>query len=497
MSDTEKPADSPATEQPPAQQPPAPPPQASEPAPAAVPRAPQRPAHSGRPNRPPRPGREKPERNPHNAGQVPSLEQEMSYGFGKKIDVFDEDVERDLQEAMSGLSEKELYGEPEQRRPRGTAPEGPRKGKVFRIHAPDVFIELPGHRMQGVLPLLQFPDGPPAIGTEVEVTVEGVDNSNGVMLLSRKGAAVQADWDSVAQGMTVEARVTAVNKGGLSVDVNGIRGFLPVSQIELFRVENLEQYLNQRMLCMVAEVDPVERNLVVSRRALLEKEREENREKLWLELAEGQVREGIVRSVKDFGAFVDLGGVDGLVHVSEMAWTRVKNAADVVEPGQKIKVQVLKIDREKRKVSLGLKQLQASPWDAVGEKYPPGSIVDGTVSRLMDFGAFVELEPAIEGLIHISELSPTRVRRVTDIVKPGQTVQVKVLNIDKEQRRIALSLKAALPEPKPEAVEEEAEAEEEVPQKPPRPRTTPLRGGLGSKEVTLPKPEEESESEES
>ncbi|MBL8799494.1 MAG: S1 RNA-binding domain-containing protein, partial [Planctomycetia bacterium] len=289
----------------------------------------------------------------------------------------------------------------------------------------------------------------------------------------------------VAEGQTVEARVTAVNKGGLEVEVNGIRGFMPISQIDIYRVEKPEDYLNQRLLCQVSEVNPQERNLVVSRRALLEKEREENREKLWAELAEGQVREGVVRSVKDFGAFVDLGGADGLLHVSEMSWQRVADASTFVQPGQTLKVVVLKIDREKRKLSLGLKQLQASPWDEVTTKYIIGNVVTGKVSKLMDFGAFVELEPGIEGLIHISELAPQRVRRVSDIVQAGQDVQVKIMTIDREQKRIGLSLKGALPAPaaEPEPVEEEVV--EEAPPKPVRPRTTPLRGGIGSQSGNL------------
>ena len=453
MSDAEKPAD------------PTPPP-AETPTPPAEP-----PAQS-------KPPREKP---PQRGGPVPSLQHEQSYGFGKKIDAFDEEMERQLQEAMSGMSDKDLYGDPAQQTRRGkAAPEaGPKKGKVFRVHGQDVFIDMPGGRTQGVLPLMQFPEGPPAIGTEVEFTIEGFDSANGVMLLSRRGAAVEADWSSVAVGMTVEARVTATNKGGLSVDVNGIRGFMPISQIDLYRVEDAEQFVNQRLLCLVTEVNPEERNVVVSRRALLEKQREEMREKLWTELAEGQVRTGIVRSVKDFGAFVDLGGVDGLLHVSEMSWQRVQDVSSIVQPGRSIKVVVLKIDPERRKVSLGLKQLTASPWDNIAEKYHVGAIVSGKVSRLMNFGAFVELEPAVEGLIHISELGPQRVFRVSDIVKEGQEVQVKVLSVDREQRRISLSLKAAQPK-EPEAAAEEPEAEPEAPAKPPRPRTTPLRGGTGS-----------------
>jgi small subunit ribosomal protein S1 len=414
-------------------------------------------------------------------GKVPSLEREQSYGFGKKIDAFDAEMERELEEAMTGFSGDQLLAEPKQGE---RAEGGPKKGRVFRVHGPDVFIDLPGGRSQGMLPLLQFPDGPPAVGTEVEVTIEGFDNANGLLILSRKGAAVEANWESVAVGMTVEARVTETNKGGLAVDVNGIRGFMPISQIDLYRVDNADQFVNQRLLCMVTEVDPSERNLVVSRRALLEKEREENREKLWNVVAEGQVYQGIVRSVRDFGAFVDIGGADGLLHVSEMSWTRVKDPNEVVKPGQAVKVVVLKVDHEKRKLSLGLKQLTASPWDTAIDRYPPGKVVPGKVTRLMEFGAFVELEPAIEGLIHISELAPQRVRRVIDVVKVGQDVQVKILSVDPEARRISLSLKQALPEePTPEVVAEPEEEEPEVPVKPERPRTTPLRGGVGNKPV--------------
>ena len=323
--------------------------------------------------------------------------------------------------------------------------------------------------------MTQFPEGAPAVGSEVEVSIEGYDPANGLLLLSRKGAAVAADWSSVAAGMIVEARVTATNKGGLSVDVNGIRGFMPISQIDLYRVEDAEQFVNQRLRCAVVEVNPAERNLVVSRRALLEKEREEARDKLWQELAEGQVRSGVVRSVRDFGAFVDLGGVDGLLHISEMSWIRVQDPTQVVQPGQTVKVVVLKVDHDGRKVGLGLKQLTPSPWDNVEAKYPAKHIVAGKVTRLMDFGAFVELEPGVEGLIHVSELSPQRVRRVSDVIQPGQEVQVMVLRTDPGQRKISLSLKAAAPM----EAETPAGEEEEVEGKPPRPRTTPLRGGLG------------------
>jgi small subunit ribosomal protein S1 len=412
---------------------------------------------------------------------------QSEFGGAARLKNLDSDIDKELEEAMGGLSEKELYGQPQEPDsgrsgdPLGDetgAEDKRKKGRILAIRGGDVFVDVPGGRSQGVIPASQFPNGPPAVGTEVEFHIEGYDNDNGLLLLARQGAAQTADWSSVAVGMIVEARVTATNKGGLAVDVNGIRGFMPISQIDLYRVEDTQQFINQRLRCRVIEVKPSERNLVVSRRALLEKEREENREKLWQELAEGQVREGVVRSIRDFGAFVDLGGVDGLLHISEMSWTRIKDPSSVVHAGQTVKVVVLKIDRERRKVSLGLKQLTSSPWDNIESKYPVNSVVKGKVTRLADFGAFVELEPGVEGLIHISELAPQRVRRVAEIVQPEQEVQVMVLNVDPTQRRISLSLKAALTG-KEESSAEETEPEEEAPVE--KPRNVPLRGGIGNR----------------
>jgi small subunit ribosomal protein S1 len=445
---------------------------------------PQQPADPGQRPRSPR------ERAPRPGGKVPSLDkQDLSYGFGAKTDVFDADLERDLekhiQDALGGADMEQLFGEGQRGRKPGQPEPGPRKGRVISVRGKDVFIDV-GGRIQGVMPVDQFEEGPPAPGTEVEVHIEGYD-PDGLLVLTKKGAAVEADWSSVAPGMIVEARVTATNKGGLSVDVNGIRGFMPISQVEMFRVDDLAPYVNQRLRCLVTEVDREERNLVVSRRALFEKEREESREKLWTEIAEGQVREGTVRSVKPFGAFVDLGGADGLLPVGEMSWARVKDPSEVVQPGQKVRVVVLRLDRDARKITLGLRQLTASPWDEAMLNYPPGTVVKGTVTKRMDFGAFVELEPGVEGLVHISELAPQRVNRVGDVVKEGQEVNVKVLNVDVANRRMSLSIKQALKEPEPEA-EEEAD---EAPAPPVKKRTTPLRGGVGNKMILPPPPPEE------
>ena len=429
------------------------------------------------------------EKGPTRGDKVPSLDQN-DFGFGGRMSKYDKDldigVDRDLAEAMGGLMEADFAkalgtGSGKHVKPAQPA-KGPRMGKVMSVRGKDVFVDV-GGRLQGVMSIQMFPDGPPAVGTEVEVHIEGYD-PDGLLVLTHQGAAVEADWSIIAVGMLVEARVTGTNKGGLEVDVNGIRGFMPISQIELFRVEDLNVYTNTKIRCIVSEVDREDKNLLVSRRILLDKEREAGREKLWETLAEGQVLEGTVRSVKPFGAFVDIGGADGLLPVGEMSWSRVNDPSEVVQSGQKVRVVVLRLDREARKITLGLRQLMQSPWDQASLTYPPGAVVKGKVTRITDFGAFVELEPGVEGLVHISELAPQRVMRVKDVVKLDQEVNVKVLTIDAPGRRIGLSIKAALKAPEPVAV---AEVDEE-PRKALPKRTIPLRGGVGAKiQIELPK----------
>ncbi len=423
---------------------------------------------------------------------VPSLVDQERFGSGVKLKELDDEIAGELEAAMGGMSAQDLFAAESSKAARtqaaAAADQGRKQGKILSVHGKDVFVEIPGGRSQGVLAVDQFPEGPPKPGSTVDVTIEGYDAANGLLILARRGAAVAADWSSVAEGMVVEARVLETNKGGLTVDINGIRGFMPISQIDLYRVEKPEDYVNQRLLCIVTEVKPDERNLVVSRRDYLEKQREEQRVKMWEQLAEGQVYTGTVRSVRDFGAFVDIGGVDGLLHVSEISWKRVQDATQVLQPGQQVKVAVLKLDREQHKISLTLKGLEQNPWDTIEERLPVNLMAKGTVTRTTDFGAFVELEPGIEGLIHVSELARQRVWRVADIVKPGQEVMVKVLGLDKEARRISLSLRQAAPEEAPKAVEEEEESEA-VEEKPAKPRTTPLRGGIGEQTWDLPSPE--------
>jgi small subunit ribosomal protein S1 len=354
-------------------------------------------------------------------------------------------------------------------------------GRVSRIHREDVFVDL-GGRSQGVVPLRQF-DEPPKEGTELELRVVRFDAEEGLYELSRPTAAADVgNWDEVSEGQIIEVTVTGSNKGGLECQVAGIRGFIPMGQVSIYRVENPEELVGQRLACVVTEANRERRNLVLSHRAVMERERNEKREKMLAELAAGQIREGIVRSMKDFGAFVDLGGVDGLVHVTQLSWDRVGHPSEVLEVGQKIKVRVEKVDKETGKVSLSYREVGANPWHNVPSKFPVGARVTGTVSRIMDFGAFVKLEPGVEGLIHISELGHGRVFRVSDVVQEGQEVEVKVLSVDAEKQRISLSLKALLAPPgKPgqqKIVDEDMPLPASAP-KPPKKTATHLKGGIG------------------
>jgi small subunit ribosomal protein S1 len=400
---------------------------------------------------------------------------------------WDDDLEAELEAALQGFDAANLgmdsprtRSEDRKHVPKPAvgqeAAPGMRQGKVVGVRGKVVFVDM-GAKSEGIVPVEQFKGNLPAPGDMIDVNVDHFDTSEGLLILSLKGAAVQANWENLRKGLVVEARVTKTNKGGLDVEVDGIRGFLPIGQIDINRVDDAAVYVNQKLRVIVTEANQREKNLVVSRRELLEQERAELREKTWASIEEGQVRHGVVRSVKDFGAFVDLGGVDGLLHVGEMSWSRVTDVAKFIKVGQEVDVKILKIDRENRKLSLGLKQLTPSPWDLVEEKYDRGMTVKGKVTRVQEFGAFVELEPGIEGLIHISELSPNRVRRVSDIVKPEQEVEVRILKIEPEAKKMSLSLRP-LPTA-PAEPETEDEGEEDVPPVVKSEPKIPLKGGLG------------------
>jgi ribosomal protein S1 len=405
---------------------------------------------------------------------------------------WDAGLEAELEAALTGFDPASVdvaapRSKPSDRRPVANSERGqegtpgPRTGTVIGVRGKSLFVDL-GGKSEGFIPVERFEGELPAPGSAIEVVVDRFDPEEGIQVLRLKGAAIDANWDNLRKGEIVEARGTKTVKGGLEVDVDGIRGFLPISQIDLNRVEDASSYVNQKFKAIVTEAKPRERNLVISRREFLEQERAEQRELTWASLEEGQTRDGVVRSIKSFGAFIDIGGVDGLLPIGEMSWSRVTKVDDLVKTGDQVKVKVLKIDRVTRKLTLGLKQLSPSPWQSAAEKYPRGMLVKGKISKIMDFGAFVEIEPGVEGLIHISELSPNRVRRVADIVQAGQEVEVRILKIEPELKKMALSL---LPAFKGTPIEKDEDAETEDNEIPPIPkpeRKVPLKGGLGDRE---------------
>ena len=349
-------------------------------------------------------------------------------------------------------------------------------GTVLSISTEDVFIDL-GGREQGTVPVRQFAELP-EIGAELDVIVTGFNKEDGLYdLMIPNAAASVENWDDLRDGMTVEAKVTGHNSGGLECEVNHIRGFIPVSQISLFRVEDLEQFVGERFTCLVTEANRDRRNLVLSRRAILEREKQEAREQLLASLEPGQIHEGVVRKLMDFGAFVDIGGVDGLVHISQLDWGRVEHPSEILEEGQTIKVKILKMDPAGNRISLGYRDMLDNPWESVDSKYPLGATVTGKVAKIMEFGAFVQLERGVEGLVHISEIAHNRVFRVSDFLHEGEEVSCVVKSVDREAQRIGLSIKDAL-EPPPQK-EEEQEKEEEVSEVPKKvyPKL-PLKGGV-------------------
>ena len=310
----------------------------------------------------------------------------------------------------------------------------------------EVLVELDS-KNQGVVPLDQF-EAEPAIGSTVEAVVERLDEHEGIYKLNKKGAAVSAtDWDSMHAGQIVEGTVEAMNKGGLEVKVGNLKAFMPAGQVDVQFHKDLSTFIGQRVKVVIQKVDKRGRSLIVSRRQILEQERNEQKGKLFEELEEGQTRRATVRSVMDYGAFVDLGGADGLIHVSELTHRRGTKASDVVKVGDLVDVKVIKFDRETGKISLSLKQLMADPWAGIEGKYPVGATVSGRVTRIEKFGAFIELEEGLEGLLPISEISWQRVNTVNDVLKADDIIKLSVISLDAGAHKISLSLRQAGPDP--------------------------------------------------
>ena len=354
----------------------------------------------------------------------------------------DDDLQRELDAALSDMDLGSLMDVDEPGALTGT--EGVRRGKVIAIRGDDIFVDM-GGRSQGILSSDQFVDEAlPEVGQFVEVTIVRYDGSEGLLMLSRQGAVQAATWQSIEEGVIVEGRVTGHNKGGLELDMDGIRAFMPISQIAFERIEadELSAYVNRRLRCAVVDVRRDEKSVVVSHREVLQQEKEQAAERMFETLEEGKIVTGTVRTIMPYGAFVDIGGTDGLLHIGDMSFTHVEDPKDVVQEGQQLELMVLKVDRETRKIGLGLKQVMPDPWSDVESKWPMDTIVSGRVTRLMDFGAFLELEPGVEGLIPISEMTfERRIRHPSEIVKEGEIVKVRVMSVDSQARRISLSIK--------------------------------------------------------
>ncbi len=346
---------------------------------------------------------------------------------------------------------KDIFSEYEHSHPRKKEPGAQgREGTVIALTADSIVLDI-GFKTEGVLPLTAYPaDKPPKPGDKVQVTIKGRD-PEGYYELTRGKVEHPTDWASLekafAEKSTIVGTVTGVVKGGLSVDI-GVRAFMPASRSGTKDASDLEKLVEQEIRCRIIKLDVDEEDVVVDRRVLAEDEERAGKERRFSELKEGDTVQGEVRSLTDYGAFVDIGGADALLHVGEISWRRINKPSDVLSTGQRIEAVIIKIDAEKHRIAISMKQLQPHPWDAVAEKYKAGERVRGAVSRIADFGAFVELEPGIEGLIHISEMSwAKRVKTPADVVKPGETVEAVILGVNAAERRISLGLKQALGDP--------------------------------------------------
>jgi small subunit ribosomal protein S1 len=323
-----------------------------------------------------------------------------------------------------------------------------RHGRIVSVNKDDAFVDF-GGKSQGICSMLQF-ETEPKVGEEYDFLVQKYDEREGLLVLTRKGSlATGVSWDNLEVGQVVEGTVTGLNKGGLELEVKSMRAFMPAGQVDLYHVPDLSQFIGQKFQAEVTQFEAHAKNLILSRRNVLEREREEQKKKLMVELAEGQIRRGTVRNVMDFGAFVDLGGVDGLLHVSEMTFKRGRhNATEFVKVGDVLDVKVTRIDKETGKLSLSLKQaLGTDPWAEAGTKYAVGTEITGRVTKVEAFGAFIEVEEGMEGLLPVSEMSWARIRHPSDVVKEGDTTRLVVISIDPTQRRISFSLKQAGPDP--------------------------------------------------
>jgi small subunit ribosomal protein S1 len=324
------------------------------------------------------------------------------------------------------------------------------RGKVVRVDKDEVLVDI-GYKSEGVIPVSELsirrsvnPADEVNLGDEIDALVMTKEDAEGRLILSKKRARFEMAWKRIEgaaeSGEPVEGTVIEVVKGGLILDL-GVRGFLPASLVDIRRVQDLDEFMSQTLRCKVIELNRSRNNVVLSRRAVLEEERREMRQAILDRLSPGDVVEGTISNIVDFGAFVDLEGIDGLIHISELSWSHVNHPSELLEIGQEVRVKVLDIDRDRQRISLGLKQTQSDPWQQVIDAYEQGDVVEGRVTKVVTFGAFVEVVPGVEGLVHISELAAHHVENPREIVQQGETVRAKIIEMDAERRRLSLSLK--------------------------------------------------------
>ncbi len=318
------------------------------------------------------------------------------------------------------------------------------KARVVALSGHEAVLDV-GLKSEGIVPLEEWDDPSQVkVGDQIEVLVEDVDET-GMIIVSKRRADRILNWkrivETTREGDTVKGRVLRKIKGGLLVDI-GVPVFLPASQVDIRRPADVGEYIGQEIEAKILKIDTERRNIVISRRKLIEEERQKAKTKLLEEIEVGQLRRGVVKNIADFGAFVDLGGIDGLLHITDMSWDRIEHPSQMLKVDQEIEVKVLSIDRDKEKIALGLKQKEENPWERVAERYPVGTRVRGEVVNIMNYGAFVKLEPGIEGLVHISEMSWTRrINHPSEVVNSGDQVDVVVLEVDKEKQEISLGMK--------------------------------------------------------
>ena len=325
------------------------------------------------------------------------------------------------------------------------------KGRIIERRPREVMVDI-GYKSEGAIDLGEFsPADDLAIGQEIEVLLERLEDEDGQVVLSRQKAAHKQNWDKIVKlsesGKTVQGVVKDIVKGGLMLDV-GVEAFLPSSQIDINPPKNLREFLGQTLECRIVKLNEDRKNVVLSRRELIEEERNEKRAKLLSHLEKGAKVKGRVKNLTEFGAFVDLDGLDGLLHVTDMTWGRLGHPSELLQTGQEIEVLVLEIDKERLRVSLGLKQMSENPWDKIAEKYPVNLKIRGKVTSLVPYGAFVQLEPGVEGLVHVSELSWTRrIARPSDVIQDGQEIDAIVISVSKEEQKLSLSVRHLEPNP--------------------------------------------------